>query len=101
MTKETVSGYDSQDIFNEDIAKFIMNSMVPLRTIEDPYFVSLFDKLKISRQGLKIMSRRSLSRKINSLFESHNIQIKQELQISFVCTIADIWSWEKKKFSRS
>lgn len=62
----TVSGYDSQDAFDEDIAKFVIHSMVPLRTVENPYFISLFDKLKISQQGVKIMSRRSLNRRINS-----------------------------------
>lgn len=45
------------------------------------------------------MSRCSLSRRINSLFKSENIKIKQELQkISFVCTTVDIWSGKKRSF---
>lgn len=58
--------------------------MVPLRIIEDPYFILLFDKLKVSRQGLTIMSRRSLSRQINSLFESQNTD-QTRIADDFVC----------------
>ena len=91
----------SQHTFDKCIAKFlhILHIMIPLRTVENPYFISLFDKLNIFKQGLTRMSRRSLGNRINSLFETQNLLIKQELQeIPFVCTTADIWSGKKRSF---
>ena len=37
----------SQEIFNSHITNYILQSMAPLRTVEEPYFLKIFDYLKI------------------------------------------------------
>lgn len=93
VSKESRNTF-SQKGFDEAITRFIIHSMVPLRVVEDPYFISIFNKLNFC-----IMSRRALGRRINSLYEDHCKQVREEIsKISFLCTTADIWSGRKRSF---
>lgn len=80
-----------------DIVKFIIHSMIPLRVVEDPYFIAIFKNL--NHPGITMLSRRSLGRQIESLFETFKTNITKDLeQSTFVCTTADIWSTKKRSF---
>jgi len=73
--------------------------MIPLRCVEDPYFLKMFDTLNISDCGLHVLSRRSFCRKIDILYGKNIIEIKEELNdVKFVCTTVDIWSGKKRSF---
>lgn len=70
--------------------------MVPLQVVENPYFLCLVNNLNGSNTGLKVISRRQLSDRVDDLFQKYVSDIKQEFKnISYVCTTADIWSSKK------
>lgn len=84
----------SQTKFDEAVTRFVIHSMVPLRVVKDPYFKSIFDNF-----SLHVMSRRSLGRRISSIFDNHCKQITEKIsKVSFLCTTADIWSGRKRSF---
>lgn len=89
----------TQEQFDENILKYFINSMIPLRAVEDPYFSKIFMDLKISAMGLTVMSRRTLGRRIEKHYETQVAKIKSELQeVPYVCTTIDIWSSKKRSF---
>lgn len=44
----------------DDLAKYFLHSMIPIRTVDDPYFRKMFENLSINDQSLKIQNRQSL-----------------------------------------
>ncbi|XP_054711079.1 uncharacterized protein LOC129220674 [Uloborus diversus] len=89
----------TQEQFDENILKYFIHSMIPLRAVEDPYFSKMFMDLKISEMGLTVMSRRTLGRRIGKHYETQVAKIKLELQeVPYVCTTIDIWSSKKRSF---
>lgn len=73
--------------------------MVSLRVIENEHFIQLFTELNITDLGLEVISCRSLSRKLNSLFLDNENKIKESVsQIKFLCTTANTWSGRRKSF---
>ncbi|KAF2897402.1 hypothetical protein ILUMI_08773 [Ignelater luminosus] len=89
----------TQEEFEENIVEYFIHSMIPLRSVEDSYFLKIFTNLEISNVGLKLISRRSLGRRIDSYYEKKISQISTELQeVDFVCTTVDIWSGKKRSF---
>lgn len=54
LKKQTIAL--TQEQFDEDIIKYFIHSMIPLRAIEDPYFLNIFTNLKLSNIGLKIIN---------------------------------------------
>ncbi|UYV64896.1 K02A2.6-like, partial [Cordylochernes scorpioides] len=88
----------TQEQFDENILKYFIHSMIPLRAVEDPYFSKIFTDLEISEMGLTLMSRRSLGR-IENHYETQVAKIKSKLkEASYVCTEIDIWSSKKRSF---
>ncbi|KAL4122538.1 hypothetical protein QTP88_014847 [Uroleucon formosanum] len=89
----------SQENFETEMINFFLHSMIPLRCVEDPYFLKMFDALNISDCGLRVLSRRSFCRKIDNFYEKNKNEIKEELNDDqFVCTTVDIWSGKKRSF---
>ncbi|KAL5232990.1 hypothetical protein ACI65C_000400 [Semiaphis heraclei] len=89
----------TQENFESEIMNFFLHSMVPLRCVEDPHFIKIFDTLNISNSGLHILSRRSLCRKIDTYYEKNKIELNENLKdAQFVCTTVDIWSGKKRSF---
>lgn len=89
----------TQEQFDENILKYFIHSMIPLRAVEDPYFSKIFTDLKISEIGLTLMSRRTLGRRIEKHYETQVAKIKSELEeVPYVCTTIDIWSSKKRSF---
>ena len=98
-TKQNLIDSISQERFEENIVKYFIHSMIPLRTVEDPYFSKIFSDLQVSNLGLKIISRRSLSRRIHSYYENEILKVKSDLEdIEYVCTVIDVWSTKKRSF---
>lgn len=94
--RETVC---SQEQFEKNIVEYFIHSMISFRTIEDPYFLKIFTDLDISNTGLKLISRRTLIRRIDNYYENQINQIKSELEeVPYVCTTIDIWSGKKRSF---
>ncbi|XP_011875029.1 PREDICTED: uncharacterized protein LOC105565991 [Vollenhovia emeryi] len=97
VKKQTVTL--TQEQFDENIVKYFIHSMISLRAIEDPYFLNIFKDLNLSNIGLKIMSRRTLGRRIKNYYTSEIANIKSILhETDYVCTTVDIWSGRKRSF---
>lgn len=97
LKKQTIAL--TQEQFDEDIVKYFIHSMIPLRAIEDPYFLNIFADLKLSNIGLKIISRRTLGRRIKDYYTNEIAEIKSKLyETNYVCTTVDIWSGRKRSF---
>lgn len=89
----------TQDQFDDNILKYFIHSMIPLRAIEDPYFLKIFTDLEISEMHITLMSRRTLGRRIADYYEKQVTTIKSELsKVEYVCTALDIWSSKKRSF---
>lgn len=58
----------TQDDFEKKIAKFIIHAMIPLKIVDDPYCMDIFKNLNIEDYGLRLISRRTLGRRIDSLY---------------------------------
>lgn len=50
-----VKSYTQED-FVQNIIQYFIHSMIPLRSVENPYFLKIFTNLQISEKGLKLMS---------------------------------------------
>lgn len=91
-----------QKQFEDDITKYIVHSMVPLRTVEDPFFIRIFKNLGLCDHdnSLQMISRRTVGRRIEELYETHITNIKKILNedTTYVCTTADVWSSRKRSF---
>lgn len=78
------------------ITDYIIGSMSPLYTVEKPTFKALVTGLA---PGRHVLTRKTLSERINSKFDSMIEQLKSKLAANdFVCTTADIWSTNNKSF---
>ena len=86
----------TQKAADEFIIAFIVKGMHPLATVEQTEFINLIQGLcpKIS-----VMSRRTLSRKIDetvkNCMESIKAKVKDQLH---VCTTVDVWSTKARSF---
>lgn len=77
---------------SELLVKFIINAMVPLRTVEDPYFRKLIG-------SQTIISRRTLSRRIEDWYTKSEESITEMCRTpQYICTTCDIWSGKKRSF---
>jgi len=88
----------TQDHFDKDITNFIIHSMAPLRTVENPFFKTIFENIRITKK-VNILSRRKLGKKIQDLFEENKGNIVNDIKdIKYVCTTTDVWSSKKRSF---
>lgn len=89
----------TQQDFETKMSKFIVNSMIPFRAIEDKYLIDVMDDLGIINKGLRLPSRRSVVRKVEELFDENNKNVREQLKnVDYVCTSADIWSGRRRSF---
>lgn len=95
--RRKIGTYMTQDQFDQQILNFIIHAMVPLRIVDDPYFITLVSN---SNSGdVHVMSRRTLGRQLDTLFIREKDKIKHALNdIKFLCTTADIWSGRRRSF---
>lgn len=97
--KETPKLPITQKAFENNLVNFFTHSMIPLRTIEDTYFIKMMEDLTISNYAIKIPGRRSLRKKILKQSSDQFDDIKNKLSLAkYVCTTADIWSGKKRSF---
>lgn len=88
-----------QTEFDRHVVKYFIDSMISLRCIENKYFIDIINNLKDSNSLLKIMSRRSLGRKIQEYFNEQCEEIKEQLdKTKYVATTIDIWSGRQRSF---
>lgn len=67
--------------------------MYPLAIVEQKEFIELVQGL---RPGANVMSRRTLTRRIDDDFNTKTANLKERLKnIQHECTTADIWSTKK------
>ena len=70
--------------------------MHPLSVVEEPAFVELVTGLCPSAN---VMSRRTLGRRVDDMFKSKMLVVKDELcKQEHVCTTADVWSTSKRSY---
>jgi len=74
--------------------------MAPLSTVENPFFKEMFIASGVLRNNsLTLMSRRSLSRKIETRFNTGIEKLKNALEkVNYLCTTADVWSAKRRSF---
>ncbi|XP_061704514.1 uncharacterized protein LOC133534820 [Cydia pomonella] len=95
---KTSSSY-SQEEFDSDVVKFFLHSMIPLSCVEDPHFIRILKRLHVDSLGLTIMSRTTLTRRINQHYDDQVKVIKDLMsRVNFICATADIWSSRKRSF---
>jgi len=90
----------SQNQFDEDVTNYIIHSMAPLSTVENPFFKEMFIASGVLKNNsLTLMSRRSLSRKIETRFNTSIEKLKSALEkVNYLCTTADVWSAKRRSF---
>lgn len=88
----------TQNQFEMDVARYVINSMIPLKWVEDTYFRQIFNNLGLGAK-INTISRRTLGRTINKIYTDSVCDIKNQLNaVPFVCTTADIWSGRRRTF---
>lgn len=91
-------GKIDQNLFELDIARYVISAMIPLKSVDDKYFCEIFKNLGLDKT-VNIISRRTLGRRINTLYVDEISQLKEDLiNVDFVCTTADIWSGRRRSF---
>lgn len=86
----------SQTTVDKLVTSFVVKGMHALSTVEQPEFIELVTGLCCSA---KVMSRRTLGRRIDDSFNDKLQQIKETIaKVQTVCTTADVWSTPKRSF---
>lgn len=95
-TESSVKRVESkQELFNEDILNFVVQTASPLSIVDNLYFRRMFEH----RVGLKIPSRRVISDNLHKRFDKIKSNIKKSMNGSkYFSTTADIWSNKHKSF---
>lgn len=89
----------TQESFDKDLTQYFAHSMIPLRCIENPYFIKIFENLNIEKHGLKMISRRTLRRLLCDYYTTQAQEIKRDLEeAKYVSTTVDIWSGRRRSF---
>lgn len=89
----------TQEELEKKICEFIIHAMIPLKIVDDPYFIDIFHRLNIAHDGLRLISRRSLARRIDTLYADTKEKLKSLINhIPYVCTTTDIWSGKTRSF---
>ncbi|VVC29757.1 Ribonuclease H-like domain [Cinara cedri] len=90
----------TQEQFDEDIINYIIHAVAPFSTLKNPFFEEIFIKSGIlDNNRLTLMSPQSLTRKIESNFNTYVEKIKSSLEkVNYLCTTADVWSAQRKSF---
>ncbi|XP_076295239.1 uncharacterized protein LOC143216244 [Lasioglossum baleicum] len=87
-----------QDKFEMNVARFIIDAMIPMQIVEGAYFKKIFKELDMAKK-MKPISRRTIGRRINKLYDETRDKIKTDLgNVEYVCTTADIWSGKHRSF---
>lgn len=92
---------DRQTQLDSNITDFVIDSMVPVRVVENVCFLKLVNDLQDSRKKpLKVMSRFTLKNRIAEKFKKNITSLKKILseEANYVCTTADIWSGRRRSF---
>ncbi|CAH1394987.1 unnamed protein product [Nezara viridula] len=83
----------SQLEFEINILKFLSHTQVPLKTVDNPYFIKIFEHLDISRKGLSLISYNDVVKKMETLVQNNKNFLKLTFKnLNYVCTTLDIWS---------
>lgn len=93
------SNVSLQKRFDAALVKFITQSLIPLRVVEQESFQELLQVLGFDQKGLKLMSRRTLGRRLEEAHAKFQRDLKELLaKPAWVATTADIWSGKKRSF---
>ena len=74
----------SQKQFESDVARYIIHSMIPLRSVDDPYFRQIFINLGLGA-SINAISRRKLGRIVNQLYVDDLLNVKNEFGNRRIC----------------
>jgi len=86
----------SQTEVDQLVTSYVVKGMHPLSVVEEPAFVELVTGLCPSAN---VMSRRTLGRRVDDMFKSKMLVVKDELcKHEHVCTTADVWSTSKRSY---
>lgn len=77
-------------MFDDSIVSYVVNSMRPFSSVSDKWFINMF---KVANPDLKVMSRSTLMRRIQSRRDlDHKETVAELAKSEYISTMADIWS---------
>ncbi|KAL7741796.1 hypothetical protein ACLKA6_012024 [Drosophila palustris] len=93
-SKRARKGGFRQSDFDEKVLKFVVDTCVPLSTVDHPSFSALFDNNNVVVPG-----RKKLTKMLDDKFEFHKLHLIEKVKCAtYVCTTADIWSAKRRSF---
>lgn len=88
----------SQEKFQKDVAKFVIDAVIPVQSIENLYFRRIFQNLGMT-DDIKNINRLTVGRRIDRLYVETIEKIKSDLStVPFVCTTMDTWASQHRNF---
>ncbi|XP_028969080.1 uncharacterized protein LOC114828591 [Galendromus occidentalis] len=98
-TRVNRSAGKKQILLDQALEDFITDTMVPLRVVERDSFKKLLDTLDFKRNGFKLMSRRTLGRRLGKALAEYQKHLRNLLaEPTWVSTTADVWSGGQRSF---
>lgn len=89
----------SQLDFEISVLKFLSHTLVPMRILDDPFFIKLFDNFDLSRKGLSLLSRYDAVKRMETLVRNNKKFLKLTFNnLNYVCTTVDVWSGTQNYF---
>lgn len=86
----------SQDTVNQLVVKFVIDTVQPLRVVEEPSFVNLVKGLQNNRT---VLSPSCLRTQIHDRFSTmRTVLIERLNNVEYVSTTADIWSSARRSY---
>ncbi|XP_055902893.1 uncharacterized protein LOC129939052 [Eupeodes corollae] len=87
-----------QEQLDMKILKFIVNSMVPMATVTNSYFLEIFKHFNVNERDLRAFNREVLNTKLVSLYKNVSEKLQQDLKSAIeVFFVANVWKWQEKR----
>lgn len=70
-----------------------------MRTLDDPFFIQMFEGFDLSRKGLSLLSHHDAVKRMETLVQNNKNYLKLTFDnLNCVCTTVDIWSGSQNNF---
>nr|XP_055057217.1 uncharacterized protein LOC129441571 [Misgurnus anguillicaudatus] len=81
------------------IAGYVVEEMLPLRTVESPSFRLILSKIPVSGKKAALPDRKTFSSYLDKCYTDMETELKQTFEsLEYISTTADIWTSHNKSF---
>ncbi|KAK0137463.1 putative AC9 transposase [Merluccius polli] len=88
----------SQTELNKGVARYVVEDMLPLSTVESASFRELVSKIPV-RGGVRLPCRKTFSNYIDAQYAEMNVELKRTFdKLEYLSTTADIWTACNKSY---